>query len=422
MTEAINAAMVTHALLVADAAKPFFEVHLASFGGAYAKLLEQSEFQYHALSPQWTEEQSKAIYAADQFESFSNPYTEVLHEQIASSLHLYSTIRPSAVAAFFVLSASISARIARLPLFVDMSMTREYATEPKAIAASIADDGVVTKMGLRMTMSHVASWLMKRMTFIAGPFEAAAREWNITGIHLIWDLMEGDYTVISDIPSWVGVDEKKLPPQVTYVGPLYGKLKMEIPPEVMELREKATQEGQPLIWFAMGSSGQPPLVLSILRELLRQQPTWFVIAPVHTLLKGVGIDSADQHALVEAGLASDRLFIPSSLLPSHRVEPLCDAALTHGGQGTVHTSMCSGVPFVGVGMMPEQDLNIRLAAEKGMALQAMKTDHPSQVAGLMKQLVESKEMRVKALKIKEQCQEFTGEHAFVNLIREVTKS
>lgn len=45
MTEAINAAMVTHALLVADAAKPFFEVHLASFGGAYAKLLEQSEFQ-----------------------------------------------------------------------------------------------------------------------------------------------------------------------------------------------------------------------------------------------------------------------------------------------------------------------------------------------------------------------------------------
>ena len=63
----------------------------------------------------------QAIYAADQFESFSNPYTEVLHEQIASSLHLYSTIRPSAVAAFFVLSASISARIARLPLFVDMS-------------------------------------------------------------------------------------------------------------------------------------------------------------------------------------------------------------------------------------------------------------------------------------------------------------
>ena len=104
------------------------------------------------------------------------------------------------------------------------------------------------------------------------------------------------------------------------------------------------------------------------------------------------------------------------------MEPLCDAALTHGGQGTVHTSMCSGVPFVGVGMMPEQDLNIRLAAEKGMAVQAMKFDEPSYIAGLMKQVVTSEKMRAEALKIKAECQEFTGEHAFVNLIREAIKA
>ena len=29
----------------------------------------------------------------------------------------------------------------------------------------------------------------------------------------VWDLMEGDYTVISDIPSWAGVDAATLPPQ-----------------------------------------------------------------------------------------------------------------------------------------------------------------------------------------------------------------
>ena len=29
----------------------------------------------------------------------------------------------------------------------------------------------------------------------------------------VWDLMEGDYTVISDIPSWAGVDASALPPQ-----------------------------------------------------------------------------------------------------------------------------------------------------------------------------------------------------------------
>lgn len=43
--------------------------------GAYEKLLENSGFTYHLLMPKWTEEQTAAIYAVDQFESFSNPYT-----------------------------------------------------------------------------------------------------------------------------------------------------------------------------------------------------------------------------------------------------------------------------------------------------------------------------------------------------------
>ena len=35
------------------------------------------------------------------------------------------------------------------------------------------------------------------------------------------------------------------------------------------------------------------------------------------------------------GLSSDRLYIPPALVPSQKVEPLCDLALTHGGQGRV---------------------------------------------------------------------------------------
>ena len=419
MTEAVNAAMVTHALLVADAAKDFFQVHLASFGGAYENLLENSGFTYHLLMPKWTEEQTAAIYAVDQFESFSNPYTmEVLREQIDSSLELYRKIKPSAICAFFVLSASISARIVRLPLFVDMSMTRSYSTDPESIAASMAaSNGLVATLGLRKPLSLVASWFLKRLTFITRTFEDVAAEWNITGIHLVWDLMEGDYTVISDIPTWAGVDVATLPPQVTYVGPLYGKLKQDVPEQVWHFRNLAKADGQPLVWFAMGSSGQPPLVLAVLQELLKQQPNWYIVAPVHALLQKLKINASDDMARADAGLSSDRLYIPPALVPSQKVEPLCDLALTHGGQGTVHTSMCSGVPFVGVGMMPEQDLNIRLAVKQGMALQAMKSDSPSYIAGLMQRLAEMPKVREQAAKMKEKCQEFTGEHAFVELIR-----
>ena len=47
----------------------------------------------------------------------------------------------------------------------------------------------------------------------------------------------------------------------------------------------------------------------------------------------------------------------------------------------------------------------------------MKFDPPSHIAGLMQRLADSPEMRVAATKMKEECQEYTGEYAFVELIR-----
>ncbi|CAE7287297.1 unnamed protein product, partial [Symbiodinium sp. KB8] len=106
---------------------------------------------------------------------------------------------------------------------------------------------------------------MQHMTFLMQPFVALASEWNITGLHFTMDLMEGDFTSISDIPAWAGVRPSEIPTRVRFIGPLYAKLKKEVPPEVFALREQATRDGQPLLWFAMGSSGQPPLVLAILK-------------------------------------------------------------------------------------------------------------------------------------------------------------
>eukprot|EP00439_Symbiodinium_sp_Y106_P067244 s702_g11.t1 len=399
LCEGVNAAMVTHTLLVADAAKPYFEVHVASFGGAYINLLEESGYPHHALTPQWTEEQTALLYAADQFESLSSPWTrEVLQQQIDSSLALYKTVR-------------LSARIARIPLFVDMSMTRGLATDAKALAASIPDDSIITYLGLRPALAAAGSWFMQHMTFLMQPFVALASEWNITGLHFTMDLMEGDFTSISDIPAWAGVRPAEIPARVRFIGPLYAKLKKEVPPEVFALRGQATRDGQPLLWFAMGSSGQPPLVLAILKELVRKHPSWYIVAPVHTLLKKAGVDTTKAEDLAAAGLASERLFLPTELLPAQKVEPLCDVAFTHGGQGTVQTSMCSGVPFLGVGMMPEQDINVRLAVDKGMAKQALKFQTPAEIVELLQEVASSEAMRERAAAVKEECRKFSGEHA-----------
>lgn len=59
-----------------------------------------------------------------------------------------------------------------------------------------------------------------------------------------------------------------------------------------------------------------------------------------------------------------------------------------------------------------------LQTDPGMARQAMKFDPPEHIAGLMQDLANSPEMRVAALKMKEECKEFTGEYAFVDLIQQ----
>ncbi len=59
----------------------------------------------------------------------------------------------------------------------------------------------------------------------------------------------------------------------------------------------------------------------------------------------------------------------TKFLPALEVTQRVDIAVIHGGQGTVQTTVSAGVPFVGIGMQPEQDLNIYLYQMFGNAVQ-----------------------------------------------------
>jgi len=55
-------------------------------------------------------------------------------------------------------------------------------------------------------------------------------------------------------------------------------------------------------------------------------------------------------------------------LPAHKVNALCDISVIHGGQGTVQTACDSGTPFIGIGMQPEQSINIENIVRFGAAI------------------------------------------------------
>jgi len=58
--------------------------------------------------------------------------------------------------------------------------------------------------------------------------------------------------------------------------------------------------------------------------------------------------------------------------PAHKINPMADISVIHGGIGTVMTAALAGKPVVGVGMQPGQDANLDCLVRKGFAIRIPK--------------------------------------------------
>ena len=114
---------------------------------------------------------------------------------------------------------------------------------------------------------------------------------------------------------------------------------------------------KPVIYFAMGSSGKPKLIEEIISGF-KDKP-YHVIAPVKPNIKDTTLEIPSN-------------VVVTGFLPAHRVNPMADISVIHGGQNTVMNACLSGTPIVGVGMHPEQQANLDACVRKGFAIRLNK--------------------------------------------------
>lgn len=117
--------------------------------------------------------------------------------------------------------------------------------------------------------------------------------------------------------------------------------------------QRKQQERKRIIYFAMGSSGNPRMLRKIL-FFLQKQSDLAVIAPIDYLLDDIQSDSED--------------LLITEYLSSHLLHEFIDFSFIHGGEGTVQTACESGKPFIGVGMQFEQSCNIDYCVKYGNAI------------------------------------------------------
>jgi len=188
------------------------------------------------------------------------------------------------------------------------------------------------------------------------PVNRAAKHFEVPGFDSIFEFWRGDITLVAEPPEFSGV---KLPPKHYYTGPLIPQDEFALPPEIA-----AIPRDKPLIYFAMGSSGTPEIVASIL-ESFEGKP-YRVIAPVKFLLEEL----------------PGRVRVPSNVLvtgwlPAVQVNRMADLAVIHGGIGTVMAAALAGKPVVGVGMQIEQVANLACLERLGFAIRVPKSKNPS---------------------------------------------
>lgn len=347
-----NLAETTEAITIARAISGDFNCHFASHGGVFEALIEKEGFPITRLEPQLTPQKIKQLYAINEGKSFARLHSrEYVRQMVRNEMALYQSLQPAAVVTGMNLSACISAPAAKVPLV--WLMQAGMALNTAARLGKLKEMDALDVAPLRWLPDNVRVKLSELL--MDSFFVTVARSYNQVGVEYglkPWSraedvLWQGYHLLVVEPPGFSTIP---LPPDAHCIGPLIARLDTPLPDEVLNI-----PRDQPIIYFAMGSSGRPDIIASII-EGFAGKP-YRVIAPVKNLLeKHPHPVRVPENVLV------------TGWLPAHKANPLADISVIHGGIGTVMNACLAGKPAVGVAMSPEQFINLENMVSKGFAI------------------------------------------------------
>lgn len=375
---AYNLAETTRTLEIAKACRRQFNILFSSYGGEFEHLITEAGFTIHHLEPQVTPEKVQFLINLDQGKAVGYLFSKAeVEEQVRNEIALYEEVQPTAVITGFTFSNNISCRVAGVPLIWLTQSTWNFNTIYNQGIGSPPDmvyHPPLTWLSDK-TLMKVAAKSAALMMFSFRPFNQVAKQYGLPSFADVEKMWEGDYNLLPEPREFCPID---LPDSYHFIGPLIGRLDTPIPDEVLNL-----PHDKPIVYFAMGSSGQPEIIAKIV-EGFAGKP-YRVIAPVKSHLA-----KAENVTIPENVIVTD-------WLPAHKVNPMADISVIHGGIGTTMTACLAGKPIVGIGMMLEQEANIDCLVRLGFAIRIRKKELTSErLCNAIDKLLADKEAQAKA--------------------------
>ena len=338
-----NIAETTRMIEVASIFKDDYECHFFSYGGQFEHLVEEAGYKLHQLTPQEDEKKIEHLWKVDRGETFKQPWTlDELRARIQSELKLIDQLNPAFAFLGSVLTFSLSCKVKQVRLFnvFPINLSKPYL-----------EAGLPLSPFLPNWINRLTGWILLNVPLLMKNFRKVYQEYGFKPPKNALEIWSGDVNIAADIKEVSLL--KELPSDWHFSGPLFAHLNKEIPQSIEEALKKSPKTK---IYFAMGSSAN--------KKILKQALACFealdvlVVAPIQA------------HLSQEDKIPSNVMV--TDWLPALQTLELVDVAITHGGQGTVQTTVMAGKPFMGIGMQPEQAINIHTFVTFGNALQLPK--------------------------------------------------
>lgn len=331
---------------------------VASHGGQYEFLLRQEQVPHIRLKP-FSNERAEKFISINRMEDLFGEFYEAaeLRDHVGYEIEFFKSRNVRFVHGGFTLSNSISARAvgarysvahSMVPLIFERKM-QPWPDELDWWVARLIPEPIKRNF-INRTMLH-----SKRF---AGPFNRVARDYGIAPFKRFLEVMLGDLTYVTDTPEILGINPEDFgswkPNPSLYsrqmafklVGAIFARFSGDIPDSIREF--VATKDRK--IYVALTSTKRE--YVDAVYQGLKNRRARVIFA-------------TNIHPDVVTNSESIRVF---DYLPSHKVMPLVDLAIIHGGQGSVQTAIASGIPVIGFPLQPEQKFNLQLLENRGAGI------------------------------------------------------
>ena len=387
-----NLAETGRMLEIAKACKGKFEIIFASYGGQYEHFIEEAGFELKEMEPRLTQkrlDRLRVVLSGETLNTVGYLTEKELLVRVPNEIEFFKEVKPSAVLTGWCLSVTISTRAANVPFVNGLHSTSitEYYEAGLQTWPDRLDFAFLRRIFGKEKLQKRFNKRILNAKWVLKPYNRIGKRYGLKEFNHFLELIEGDHTLLADIPEWVNLPEIR--PNLHFIGPLPFKSDMQVPKEVEEM-----PRDEPIVYFAMGSSGKPEIIAKII-EGFKNKP-YRVIAPVKAHIENLDVQ-IPLNVLV------------TGFLPAHKVNPMADISVIHGGQNTVMQACLAGTPIVGVGMHPEQQANLDACVRKGFAIRLNKYKvTASAVLSAIDKLLRDRRAKEEVVKFQKQLEKWDG--------------